>query len=992
MRESTDQKPDSGQLLQFEDISSESVQYIQFNAPPVLTEADIRSVSISPNETHSENDSPFISIEMTLTEQAGRKFLAKTTELGNESPPGYLPIIFDGDLVFAPRVRSPISNKLVITGLRDRELAQRIVTYLQRTIYLYRNVTSANTSVPDAETSAPNVQLDNPPRPRFTTPEQLMDYFADCQYRNDGVGAINCYSDDVINSFATSYLLTASIMISSEKSDSGLEYDNAATGRTKALIDKSLVTDLSGIEAAALAQATELFKDGSLNYTKEELKPYELALMASTPSILKDPRQFVTDFVRLNLDEEGKDSSANTPKDRPVFSIERSKGKVWAVNATRGNRFELEKFGDYWLISDPWPDEKQEANASETMAVGANDSQLIHKSNVRNLRRAEGNHPDLESIISVDISGDTGIDWQFNADPLQREPLGFQFNVDNVSRGSSSVIPLIDQQGNTIRTATKMLCADATDEFWKRISGVKVGFHISQADFDHVLSGQTITRIVYLPNKDASVSPEEVVTLDSRIIASEKDVFEEAARLGQPVISVVLNSYEDPGLQKRIESIKNSLVTFSFTGSNDNATISSFGAGWIVDENGLIIAPSHALPSSVHETIEVRTAGGRQSSATRVGNSGHFTLLMAEAAVGISPISLDDISTPRTGETVLGLLNTTDVGAGKCIKPSATVVISEIGEVTVSPPLRFYDCIQTDLSPDESTHTGAPLLTSQGQVAGMCINIAEQFLIALPSNEVKVAVDTILKDSASKVVEEIEHLSQNGKHIEWLRHVRDEEVQRFAGIVLVGYSQRKLQLRMLGDAAELVADSDDEIRDALELVAQVDPLFKTTPSEDALNAYNLIEAISVAHMAQAIDGPKESLAEFQSQVRGIHSFSALLRKASGVLNDPRELVAMACEHSKTFARNTDNNLDEPSNWNITMNRHQAVAVIQSDAPDQAMHIELELQPDAQWQVTKLVNDKDFYALMMILSGGETQDASAKVSTTAESATRPISSN
>lgn len=47
------------------------------------------------------------------------------------------------------------------------------------------------------------------PRPKFATPEALMRHFADSQLRGDSVGCIDCYCDEVIHGFATSYLMTA---------------------------------------------------------------------------------------------------------------------------------------------------------------------------------------------------------------------------------------------------------------------------------------------------------------------------------------------------------------------------------------------------------------------------------------------------------------------------------------------------------------------------------------------------------------------------------------------------------------------------------------------------------------------------------------------------------------------------------------------------------------------------------------------------------------
>ena len=411
VREATDQEPESGSYLQFDDAFLSSLQYVTFDSPPVLTEQDVQAVSISPDA----NDTPFVNIEMTLTDKAGMRFFTKTTQLSSQSPQGVLAIVFDGELIFAPRVRTAISNKLVITGLQDRNQAEQIVTHLQRTIYLYRDDESDDATESESQEASPNAQLSEPARPQFATPEELMEYFADCQHRGDSIGAVNCYSDKVINDFATSYLLTASIMVSSADE---VAADRGAIEEIESLLDESLAEELSGAEAAALAQATELYRDGFKANSRDELRPYELALIASTPSILKNPRQFTIDFIRLTFDGDD-DSSESNPQDKPYFTIERSGGNVWAVDSRKGTRFELQQFGRSWLISDPWPDAESETNAPAYSAVDRDDPQLIHKSNVQNLRRGEGTRLDLESIITVSISGDSGIDWHFSEEPLK---------------------------------------------------------------------------------------------------------------------------------------------------------------------------------------------------------------------------------------------------------------------------------------------------------------------------------------------------------------------------------------------------------------------------------------------------------------------------------------------------------------------------------------------------------------------------------------------
>ena len=64
---------------------------------------------------------------MTLTEEAGMRFLEATSRLSEQKVDGYMLITLDRKVLIAPRVRSPIANKLTITGDIDaKTLAEEI--------------------------------------------------------------------------------------------------------------------------------------------------------------------------------------------------------------------------------------------------------------------------------------------------------------------------------------------------------------------------------------------------------------------------------------------------------------------------------------------------------------------------------------------------------------------------------------------------------------------------------------------------------------------------------------------------------------------------------------------------------------------------------------------------------------------------------------------------------------------------------------------------
>ena len=91
---------------------------------PLFTEADLVEVTYT-SDPNTPSVGPYVAI--TLSEDAGEKFLAETTKLSDQKNGGYLAIVFDQKVISAPRVFAPISNKLTITGNIDaKSLTEQI--------------------------------------------------------------------------------------------------------------------------------------------------------------------------------------------------------------------------------------------------------------------------------------------------------------------------------------------------------------------------------------------------------------------------------------------------------------------------------------------------------------------------------------------------------------------------------------------------------------------------------------------------------------------------------------------------------------------------------------------------------------------------------------------------------------------------------------------------------------------------------------------------
>ncbi len=97
--------------------------------PAILTEDDIMTV-----ESVTDPNNPKASqIVLTLTPEAGERFLIETTRLSSQPNPGYLVIEFDGTILSAPRVNDKISRKVTIAASKDDDM-ERLVGAIRESI------------------------------------------------------------------------------------------------------------------------------------------------------------------------------------------------------------------------------------------------------------------------------------------------------------------------------------------------------------------------------------------------------------------------------------------------------------------------------------------------------------------------------------------------------------------------------------------------------------------------------------------------------------------------------------------------------------------------------------------------------------------------------------------------------------------------------------------------------------------------------------------
>ncbi len=196
-------------------------------------------------------------------------------------------------------------------------------------------------------------------------------------------------------------------------------------------------------------------------------------------------------------------------------------------------------------------------------------------------------------------------------------------------------------------------------------------------------------------------------------------------------------SFDAKPAKQLTEQVIDALVTFEFNGVVGNATLSTSGIGWVVDQRGHILVPSETAPRSEDYSIEVRYADGSRTSARRVFIFGHLALLKPEKAPAIVPIRLNSQRLVQDGDQVLAILNGTDVQKGTVTSAKKTIVSLNSWPILYSPPLRFPNAIETDFKSDAATLFGAPLLTPSGEVVGMLLNYAPP-LFAIPLSEIQI--------------------------------------------------------------------------------------------------------------------------------------------------------------------------------------------------------------------------------------------------------------
>lgn len=215
--------------------------------------------------------------------------------------------------------------------------------------------------------SMPSETENNTPvaNPAFATPESLMKYYADCQFRDDVAGCLECYSDKVIEQFAASYLVTAVGMLGvyrELKPDQPSDEQRKSRDDLKSFLDRSLIDDPPAIAKTALYQAAGRLREELNGGESRDPTQNEIMLMAAAPSMLKNHRQFVLEF---SMQASGESDAKTGEKVRNRYTIDVNPEGTWAVQEGTNSRMGLKKNDGRWWIDNCWRETDEKADPAK---------------------------------------------------------------------------------------------------------------------------------------------------------------------------------------------------------------------------------------------------------------------------------------------------------------------------------------------------------------------------------------------------------------------------------------------------------------------------------------------------------------------------------------------------------------------------------------------------------------------------------------------------
>lgn len=225
-------------------------------------------------------------------------------------------------------------------------------------------------------------------------------------------------------------------------------------------------------------------------------------------------------------------------------------------------------------------------------------------------------------------------------------------------------------------------------------------------------------------------------------------------KLGKGEELVIQIKYATTKAAQKIAAIKRvhqSVLTFSCTARAAGRGVRSSGMGWVVGPRGTMVAPAHCFPDTwlqpdVHVDIRLQSADGRTGVAKLVRKEGSVAVLESDLAHNIAPLHLADSGAElNAGESVLAFVDSEVAVVAKCRGVNVSIPNPKFNGAVGSGPMFYHNCIQTNLSSGANVHSGAPLLTNDGRIAGMLIKVSGAEMVAIRPNALAAAVASVQK-------------------------------------------------------------------------------------------------------------------------------------------------------------------------------------------------------------------------------------------------------
>lgn len=146
-------------------------------------------------------------------------------------------------------------------------------------------------------------------------------------------------------------------------------------------------------------------------------------------------------------------------------------------------------------------------------------------------------------VIQATLMGEEGIQPDF-PDSDSAPALGFGLHLQVTDQLGYHQVKLKDVKGTRATATFKIVCQDATDDFWRRIKDQKILFKVTKSDMEQVANNNMVSKIASFSMKGSSRA-DVIEYFDANRLEPGVDPLDEARKIGQPVLSMVLSPSVD---------------------------------------------------------------------------------------------------------------------------------------------------------------------------------------------------------------------------------------------------------------------------------------------------------------------------------------------------------------------------------------------------------------------------------------------------------------